>query len=145
MDGWSSETVAATVVDLLSRSRLPFGDERGVQDVVERRLIAGGLAYHREYDLGPAGRIDFLIPTGWLVPRGEGARTVARPVGVGLELKVKGGPSAVWAQCARYAEHPQIESLILVTARRQAAEYVRRTSDINGTPIRVLSVWRGGL
>lgn len=94
------------VIDALTGKRFPLEDEKATQAAMDAafaeawRDILCAPTWRREVNLGGGSIIDFLI---------EG--------GVGVEVKIKGQPSAIARQLRRYAACPQIESLILVTSR----------------------------
>lgn len=114
---------AADVVSLLKRYRFNFTNEdelhRGIADVFTKN----GVTFVHEKILSKKDRIDFLIG------------------GVGIEIKVKGSPSAVARQVIDYLKYDEISEIILVTSRGMAAEYLREVVsekkitilDISGT------------
>jgi len=96
--------------------------EREVQDGLALIFQHERIAFEREVALTPEDRIDFLV----------GA--------IGVEVKIKGGPSAVLEQLTRYAQHDRVRALLLVTQRVQLANL---GGEIDGKPLRTLAVWRG--
>lgn len=109
------------IIELLMSHRLRFGTELQLQDDVEAVLSSARILFDREKRLG-GDPIDFLTLHG-----------------IGIECKVAGSPSAVLEQLVRYAQSPQVQSLILVTSR-----HTHRFSceEIGGKPFRV--VWISG-
>jgi hypothetical protein len=79
--------------------------EKTIHDELERLLIKADPSWtvKREVVLGPRERIDLLVS--------EPGQNV------GIEVKVKGSPQKVLEQLRRYARHPQIDALILVTTK----------------------------
>lgn len=116
------------IVDALSRARFRYANEHELHDGIAALLTSIGIAVgaeHREVTLSPRDRIDFLLESG-----------------IGIEVKVDGGPRDVWRQMGRYAEHGRIRSLLLITTRARHA--VGAPADLGGTPVSV-AVLRGGL
>lgn len=112
-------------IDLLRAYRIPFGVETATQDAIAELFDRHGVAYRREYDLGPAhGRIDFYLTD---------ERT-------GIEVKTQGSPSAVAEQLMRYATAEPIARLVLVTGRVRLGQL---PSVLHGKPLDVVSLWRG--
>lgn len=91
-----------------------FCDERELQDGIAQRLAASGIAFLREVILSPGDRIDFLVDR------------------IGIEVKVDGSISQVLRQLWRYAQRPEISSLILVTSR---AKHGPTPPAMNGKPV----------
>lgn len=114
------------VVDLLSSHRFLYTCERDLQDEIENLLRGAGLLYAREFDLDASrrSRVDFYLPG----PR------------IGIEIKIKGSPSAVGEQMHRYGGCDAVSALVLVTARVRTAAYVG--ASVCGKPVRVVSLWR---
>jgi hypothetical protein len=102
----------ATLHSLLRRHRLPLHDEKATQQALADLLVQEGIAFSREHILGPRDTIDFLLE-GWL----------------GVEIKLKGQPSAIVRQCERYCAHERIQQLVLVTAKS-----MRLPSSLHGKP-----------
>ena len=72
-----------------------------LHDGIDRVLSASGISFKTEFDLGKAGRIDFMCDGG-----------------VGIEVKIKGGFAGVTRQLLRYAQCDQITELVFVTTRQ---------------------------
>lgn len=106
------------LVPALSTIRLFAADEEELQEAVESALQEGGIHYARERTLGRSDRIDFLC---------EG--------GVGVEVKIQGSLSDLTRQLFRYAEHPGIERLVLVTTK---ARLRRLPRTVLGKPLEVV-------
>lgn len=98
-----ARAAVAVLAATLPQYRLAYGDEirlhAQLEDVITRALPDEPLV--REHSLGAAGRIDFYLPA----------------LRLGLEVKVKGGPSAVQRQLQRYLAARDIAQLVLITSR----------------------------
>ena len=81
-------------------------DEAALHRAVAAILTAYAVKFEHEKDLGPAGRIDFMVE--------DGANLY------GIECKVNPGGMAVWRQLERYANH--CDYLVLITTK--VVEYV---------------------
>lgn len=114
---------ADRIADDLRRLRFRYCDETDLQVGLDGALRNLGYDALREVILSPTDRIDFLID------------------GVGIEVKVKGPSAAVTRQLARYAEHPEIEALILVTTRLRH----QPPRELNGKPVLVVALTMAGL
>lgn len=89
-----------SVAGVLKQYRFKYASEKDLQRGIEEVLVKHGVPYQREVALGPGSYLDFLV--------GDG---------VGIEVKVDGSNSNVFRQLHRYAEFPQVKSLILYTTR----------------------------
>lgn len=107
------------LLELLTTARLRSAHEAGLQTAIATVLDGAGVPYAREARLGAAGRVDFLV---------------AR---IGLEVKVTGSLKDVRAQLARYAEHADIDAVVLVTRCLRH----KMPAELCGKPIHVLNLW----
>jgi len=114
----------ASLQALLGAQRYRHVNELELQDGLALVMRRAGLVFERELILSPKNRIDFLID------------------GIGIEVKVDGGLSAVARQLQRYMAEPRITSLLLVTARSQLKHGL--PSVLGGKPLACL-VLRSGL
>jgi hypothetical protein len=109
---------AAVVADVLGRFRYSYHDElalhAGMEQALGERLPGAARA---EVRLTPRDRIDFLVGR------------------VGVEAKVAMSPDAVLRQLARYAEHPDVDDLLLVTTK---ATHRGLPTVVGGKPLQVL-------
>lgn len=113
------------VAGQLGLFRYRFGNENELQLGVKLALEqAISTRVFREHRLGPDSVIDFFLPD----------------FRIGIECKIGGGFSTVSKQLDRYAEHPEIEALVLVTSR---CGHQCEDLDFRGKPVRVVYV--GGL
>lgn len=108
------EQVEALACHLASYS-YPTSTEAELQSAVEGVLRDGGYDFQSQVVLSPRSRLDALVR----LPAGR----------VALELKTKGGRTALLLQLARYAESPQVDALLLVTT----------ASRLTGLPAMVLN------
>ncbi len=93
--------VLSPVVSVLSRYHMRYSSESLLQSDVARVLELAEFGFVREHIFSAKDRADFFIPS----------------IGVVVECKVNGGPSAVIAQLLRYAAHDQVNGVVLVTSR----------------------------
>lgn len=116
---------AERLLRLLKTYRYPIGSEAGLQLGLARVLTDHDIDFIREHNLGAEyGRIDFYLP-------GDKC---------GIELKIKGSRSEVLRQLHRYAQSPDISSLILITGRARLA-FAPIT--ICEKPVLAASLWDG--
>lgn len=108
------------VVEVLSSTRYPgCPDEYALQDAAAERLRATNAPVEREVALSARDRADLMVD------------------GVCVEVKVAGSAGQVLAQLRRYATHPQVESLVLLTRRAQHC-VLRTTRELEGKPLTVV-------
>jgi hypothetical protein len=110
---------AAEIAALIGRGRFDLSRETSCQADIATLLAAEGVAFRREHRLGAHARLDFLA---------EG--------GVAIEVKMNSGaPAAIVRQLERYAAHPEVKALILVTNRAVAL-----AATIGGKPAHYVSL-----
>jgi alkanesulfonate monooxygenase SsuD/methylene tetrahydromethanopterin reductase-like flavin-dependent oxidoreductase (luciferase family) len=109
MDREAATAVAAHI----SRHRFTYRDERDLQEGIAE-LLGGEHHVEREVRLNAADRVDLLV---------DGSLCI--------ETKIAGSPQAVRRQLERYAAHPDIAAILLVTSR------VRHDvpHEMNGKPV----------
>lgn len=91
-----------TIDELLTKLRAHgyrFACEKDLQAGVERVLQQASWTYVREHQLTSRDRPDFFLNS------------------IALELKIKGSLTEVTRQLHRYAQHPSVEAIILMTSR----------------------------
>jgi hypothetical protein len=116
---------APDLLSLISSTRFRFPDEDALQRGLEQLFTEKGIGYQREVRLSARDRIDFMVGN------------------IGVEVKIGGGEHDVERQLFRYAEHPEVENLILVTTR-STHQWVCRGTDRQdcgyalGKPVRVV-------
>lgn len=112
---------AEAIVEALRGFRYLYSNERELQLGVARALKAKGIPFVREKDLGRAGgTIDFMVGR------------------VGIEVKIKGSPSAVARQLMRYCECDEVEEIILFTG---AARLGALPTALRGKRLLVVTLW----
>lgn len=90
---------ARDLCDLIDRHAFVATSERDLHDALTIVFIGAGFPVRREVRVGPGERLDLLVD------------------GVAVEIKLKGSWRDVDRQLARYAEHPEVRELLLVTAK----------------------------
>jgi hypothetical protein len=111
------EDEAARIAALIGACRYHYRDEDRLHAGIEQVLADGGVNATAEARLSGRDRIDFL----------------AGPVGI--EVKIAGSAADVTRQLRRYATHPEIGALVLVTTRARHRALPRQ---IGGKPLRVV-------
>lgn len=112
------------VLQALRSYRYSFHDEDGLQWGIAAALALADLSFDREVILGKHDRLDFLVGN------------------VAIEAKIDGTANALLRQLHRYAQHDGIDALVVVTNR---ARLSLMPSELNGKPVRVVSLLEGGL
>lgn len=111
---------------VLKGHRFDLHNEKALQAHMETALKESGLTVSREVRLNSKSIIDFLV--------GEpGCR-------VGIEVKIKGSPMAIYRQCARYTDHEWIDGIILATNRT-----IHMPETINNKPTRIINLGKAWL
>lgn len=113
---------SAALARLLKEYRYNFGDEATLQDGIEKVLKDNRIRFKREFRLGDAGIIDFMVGR------------------IGLEVKIKGSPSAVGRQVVDYLGSPKLDEIVVVTSRILAASYLR-VPELVGKKVTVVDLW----
>ena len=108
--------------ELLYRHRYRIGHETLLQEDVEILLTREGIPFKREFVLGPADRVDFLVDQK-----------------IGLELKIKMSARHIFRQLERYAAHDRIDALVLMTSATRGVP-----GQIRGKPCFVVNLGRQG-
>ncbi|WP_053764435.1 hypothetical protein [Leptospirillum ferriphilum] len=99
---------------LLSSHRYRFSSERDLQNGIDEVLQTSGLSYSREFSLGVADRLDFLVD------------------GIALEVKIKGSLPDLIRQIARYARHKDVREILVVGTPRWIPQV---PASIEGKPV----------
>jgi hypothetical protein len=97
-----SRRIAERILAMLRGVSIRSSSEAELQDALLELFTGNGLAVQREHSLGGGNRIDFLVASH-----------------VGVEVKVQSGHAEVTRQIQRYAAHPDIDVMVLVTTRVQ--------------------------
>lgn len=103
----------------LTRRRFRFTSEQDLQDSIETAFQDDALRYGREVRLSPADVVDFMVEH------------------VAIEVKTKGSLAAVTRQLHRYAQHEEVQGLILVTSLQRLGN---QPEQMNGKPLSVVNV-----
>jgi transaldolase len=111
------------VVALLKKFQFHYSNEIELQEGIAKVLTDAKIAFDREKSLGKAGRIDFLVGT------------------IGIEVKIKGSPSAVGRQVINYLEKEELSCLILVTGRILSASFLRK-KELLGKRVEIVTLWQ---
>lgn len=114
--------MSVLAVAVLRSIRLPAGPEKDVQQAISDALGRAGIVHSREVRLSPTDIIDFVVD------------------GLGIEVKIKGARRAILRQLERYAAHPDISALALVSSVAMGVPAV-----INGKPVEFVSMGRAWL
>lgn len=116
-------TSVEDLVKLLRAHRFHFKNESDLQDGIEVVLKKARVSYDREKRLGEFGIIDFLV---------DGC--------IGVEIKIKGSPSAVARQVLDYLNAECIEQIVVVSTRVFAARYLKAPG-LSTKKITVVDLW----
>lgn len=108
------------LVRFIESRRWPLSSETQLQEMFANELRAAGHAVAREVRLSPEERIDAVVGS------------------IGVEIKIKGQPRAIYRQCERYCMFDRLDSLVLATSISMGMPH-----DINGKPVLVASLSRG--
>jgi hypothetical protein len=114
-----SALIAAAIVDTLDTAQLTFITEDDLQAAIATALAEAGLHPQREVILDRANRIDLTVDH------------------VGIEVKIDGTWANVIRQLTRYAHHPDIDHLILVTTRTR---HHKIPTALAGVPVHLVSL-----
>lgn len=135
-----------TILTMLSRVRLPLEDEKAAQTELGRLLTDAGIAHEREVRLGSSAQIEKTLITDLAGTREQKRITRHEDIidfmvgDVGIELKLKGSPTAIYRQLERYAAHDQVQHLVLLTGRTMGMP-----ATLNGKPVSVVCLSRAFL
>lgn len=118
------------IITLIQSVQLGYSTEDQLQSDLHELFRRSGLDVVREFRINARDRVDFLVKS--------------KDCNVAVECKVKGSPSAVTSQLARYAESDLVNEIVLVTSRRMhLASEAFRERVILGKPL--AGVWIGGI
>lgn len=102
--------IFAPVIAALRPYRFIAHDERRLYEGLSEALTAAGIVFERERVLtlstGRTGRLDYYLPASRLA----------------IEVKVGGSPAAILRQIRAYAEHPDVDALLLVMSLAKLAQ-----------------------
>lgn len=106
------------IVQLFSKCRFNFGNEKELQDGIAFALAGAGIPFAREVQIGN-GRIDFMVKD------------------IGIEVKVGGSLSALTRQAHRYLLSEKLTGLVVVSSR---TFHDRFPQLLNDKPLRVVGL-----
>lgn len=112
-----------TILSLISKARLTLNNEKKLQAELKQLLsesFPGQVEDEKRLD--QKNIIDFFIQ------------------GIGIEVKVKGTRKEIYKQCVRYAQFPEIKSIILITGVTTGFP-----EEINGKSCYILNLSRAWL
>lgn len=89
---------AATVARMITGMRLPLTGEKAMQQALADHLEAAGVPFQREHRLSAGDVVDFLVDDG-----------------IAVECKLRAPKRAIFRQLCRYAEHPDVHAVVLVS------------------------------
>lgn len=112
----------AQILDALRPARFPLSGEKPLQAAIGAQLLTHGFDARREVTLAPGDIVDFMVD------------------GIAIEVKIKGGKRNILRQCERYAAHPSVSALVLVTNVAMGFP-----TTLNGKPTAVLNLGRAWL
>ena len=124
----------ATLVRLLSRTRVDLSTEKGMQSGIGVALASAGIPFEREHRLSAENITDFLIPC---------PRALAQWIAVECKLKGRGGGPRkidVYRQIERYTRHPEVAAIILASNLTMGLP-----AEIRGKPVYAASLSKGWL
>lgn len=119
-----AELLYQKIANILAGKKLIVSDEKQLQ----AQLMALFGACHelpfivKEYRLSPYGNVDFFMD------------------GTAVEVKIKGSPMAIHRQLERYAKHPEVKEIILITSKTMTLP-----ATINGLPAHVINISKSWL
>lgn len=115
-------TSAREIADVIGSTGYRYARETELQQGIEKRLRGADYDVRTEVRLSGRDRIDFLVSE------------------VGIEVKVRGSRDALVRQLIRYAAHPQIAELLVVTTR---VHHHGIPTVLGGKPVQLLQI--GGI
>ncbi len=116
--------MAARLLEALRSNRFSFSSEDGLQRGIALALQGARIPYEREVRLSATDRPDFMVQ------------------GIAIEVKIDGSANALLRQLHRYASHPRVTAIVVVTNR---ARLTSQPPNINGRPVHVVSLLESGL
>ena len=124
----------ATLVRLLSRTRVDLSTEKVMQSGISVALASAGIPFEREHRLSAEDIPDFLIPC---------PRALTQWIAVECKLKGRGGGPRkidVYRQIERYTRHPEVAAIILASNLTMGLP-----AEIRGKPVYAASLSKGWL
>lgn len=121
----SPAALSARVASLIHGTRINVTNEAMAQDGIHLALCDSFPEIRREVRLSSRDRVDLM----------------AGAVAVEVKVKTRQSRREILKQLERYAEHDQVEAIVLATA----APWPGTISELNGKPLVVASLTRGWL
>lgn len=112
---------ALQLSQLFDNYRLACRTEAQLQEAIAACFDLHKVGYIREFRLTEKDRPDFMVGK------------------IAVEVKINGSCSEVTRQLHRYAEHPDVEDLLLITT---CSKHMRLPGHLNGK--RIVTLWLGG-
>ena len=112
-------TLATQLYAALAERRPQIPSERALCDAIDRVLFGLGYTFEREFHLDARDRPDFVVG---LVPV------------VAIEVKVKGSLAELTRQIHRYAQHPDVSGILVISTR---SDHQRLPDSLGGKPVAV--------
>lgn len=117
----------AAVARHLQRFRVSAVEEPALHARITEVLTLGAFVFEHEVTLDAASRVDFLL-------------TIAGGGHIAIEVKVRGTAPSITEQLLRYAQHPKVGGVLLVTTLRRLAACVPPTLNDKPALAAVLSL-----
>ncbi len=111
----SPAEIAADIVAAIASVTIDLSNEKATQADIAAVLTRRGLPFTREHRLGSRDIPDFLVADA-----------------VAIEVKIGGAKVGIYRQLTRYAAHPEVAAIVLVSNVPIALP-----SDIEGKPARL--------
>lgn len=105
------------IVKILCTSRFSLESEKTTQAEIAKMLAANGIAHQREHGLSKGSIIDFMID------------------GIGIEVKLRAAPKAIFQQLLRYCQFEEVNGIILITNKM-----IKLPATINKKPTHVINL-----
>lgn len=116
-------TILERVRVALDGCKFSYSNEKQLQTQIQRVFERLPLPRRREVDLGGGDVIDFIVGFGQ---------------NLGIEVKTKEPVKKVLRQLERYAQHPEITDLLLITSVPAHSKLPRT---LNGKPVHIYGLW----
>lgn len=124
----ADDMMAELLGNILKSSRMPLNNEKATQVYLSNALTSLGVDHIREQRLAPGEVVDFWLPSN-------------SELGAVIEVKMAGArPPAVLKQLERYAAHPCVRAIFLVTNKAMGLP-----AAIKGKPAYYFSLGRAWL
>ena len=139
--GSNPQPFCASLVRLLSRTRVDLSSEKVMQSGIGVALASAGIPFAREHRLSIEDIPDFLIPTPEV--HTPCPRALGRWIAVECKLKRRGGGPRkidIYRQIERYVRYPEVAAIILASNLSMGLP-----AEIGGKPVYAASLSKGWL